>query len=48
MAKKLKKFKVHGAFKSKEKARKKEKSVNGFILMRTIKGHRRYVVLTQR
>lgn len=39
-------FTFHGAFSSKEKAVAKERAVGGFIRTRTIRGHRRYVVLT--
>ena len=40
------KFSIHGAFKDKEGAKKKEKKVKGsFIEEREIKGEKRYVVL---
>ena len=43
------KFIFHGAFKSKRAAVKKERAGKGrFILNRTIKGHRRYLVLKRR
>ena len=46
MAGKGKLFKFHGAFKSKRAAVRKEGLVHGFIRKVSIKGHRRYVVLT--
>lgn len=38
----------HGAFSSKEDAKKKERKVHGFIRPTTIKGERRYVVMSER
>lgn len=38
----------HGAFGSKEEAKKKERKVHGFIQPRDIKGERRYVVMSER
>lgn len=39
----------HGAFKSKEKARQRERRREGaFIKEVSIKGHRRYLVITER
>lgn len=48
MAGKGKKVKFHGAFASKEDAKRKEKSVGGFIREITVRGHRRYAVMTSR
>jgi len=42
------KVKFHGAFGSKAAARRKERSVGGYIRAAMIKGHRRYLVLTRR
>lgn len=39
---------IHGAFKSKTKAKSKEKKVHGFILERKIKGSKRYIVMTKK
>lgn len=36
----------HGAYKSKQAAKKKEKKVHGFIKTYKIGGRRRYVVMT--
>jgi hypothetical protein len=47
MAKRLRRFKVHGAFRSKARAKRKERAVGGFILKRRIRGSTRYVVLTE-
>lgn len=41
-------FKIHGAYKSKSSAMKKEKKVKGFIIPRKIKGKKRYLVLKKR
>lgn len=38
----------HGAFKSKARARAKEREVGGFIEAKNIRGHRRYVVMTDK
>lgn len=48
MAKRGKRVTFHGAFKSKADAVRKERSVGGFIQPRNIRGHRRYVVMTER
>jgi hypothetical protein len=48
MAKTGRKVKFHGAFKSKEKARAKERQVGGFIKAITVRGSRRFVVMTRR
>jgi hypothetical protein len=48
MAKRGRKVTFHGAFKSKEKAVAKERSVGGFIRPITVRGHRRFVVMTRR
>lgn len=45
MAKRGKRFTIHGAFKSKAAAKRKEKSVHGFIVDRRIRGKVRHVVL---
>jgi len=49
MAGRLRKFKVHGAYKSKADARKKERSKSCnkqcFILERMVKGVKRFIVL---
>lgn len=38
----------HGAFTEKKDARRKEKKVHGWIEARNIRGHRRYVVMTEK
>lgn len=38
----------HGAFGSKQEAKKKERAVHGFIQPRNIRGERRYVVMSER
>jgi hypothetical protein len=38
----------HGAFKSKARAAKKERQRGGFLKPVTIKGHRRWLVMTDR
>jgi len=43
-----KKFNFHGAFSNKEDAKRKEREVHGFIEETTIRGHRRYVVMTSK
>lgn len=43
-----KKFNFHGAFSKKEDAMAREKEVNGFIEEKEIKGHKRFVVLTNK
>jgi len=43
-----KKFKFHGSFDSKKSARTREQEVKGFIIERTVKGKRRYFVLTEK
>jgi hypothetical protein len=48
MAKKGRKVTFHGAFTSKEKAVAKEQRVGGFIKQITVRGSRRYVVMTRR
>jgi len=45
MAGRGKRFTFHGAFVTKAKARRKEKSVGGFIRRTKIKGSVRYLVL---
>ena len=47
MAKRGRRFTFHGAFGSKEKARKKERAVHGFIKRIKIRGDTRYVVMTR-
>jgi hypothetical protein len=42
------KFKFHGAFGKKADAKRKEKSVGGFIRLTKIRGSTRYVVMTKR
>jgi hypothetical protein len=48
MAKRGRKVTFHGAFKSKAKAQAKERQVGGFIRPVTVRGSRRYVVMTRR
>lgn len=48
MAGTLRQFKVHGSFKSKGQAIRKEQKVGGFIRKVKIHGQTRYVVLTRR
>lgn len=48
MAKRGRKVSFHGAFKSKAKAVAKERRVGGFIRAITVRGQRRYVVMTRR
>lgn len=48
MAKRGRKVTFHGAFKSKDKARAKERRVGGFIREITVRGSRRFVVMTRR
>ena len=49
MAFKGKKFTIYGAFKSKAKARAREHAHKGaFIQPRTIRGHKRYIVMKER
>lgn len=38
----------HGSFRSKQDAKKKERAVHGFIRATTIKGKRRFMVLTKK
>lgn len=47
MAKIGRRFTFHGAFASKTDAVQKERAVGGFIQPRTIRGQRRYVVMTE-
>lgn len=46
--KKGKTLNIHGAFKSKAAARKKEKKVKGFILERKVKGQKRFIVMSDK
>lgn len=48
MAKRGRKVTFHGAFASKSRARRKERSVNGFILKRKIRRKTRYIVVTKK
>jgi len=49
MAKRGRSLVFHGAFGNKAKARRKERGgPKRFILTRTIKGHRRYLVVSRR
>ena len=48
MAKKGKTMIIHGAFKSKSDAVKKENKTHGFIVERKIHSKNRYVVLTEK
>jgi hypothetical protein len=49
MAKQLKFYKIHGAFSKKSDANKKHKNVkDSWIIKRKIRGHDRYLVLTER
>jgi hypothetical protein len=49
MPKKGRKFLIYGAFKSKKAAKRKERKVKGFILVKRIKTlGRRFVVLKER
>jgi hypothetical protein len=48
MAKRGRKVTFHGAFKSKADAVAKERRVGGFIKAVTVRGSRRYVVMTRR
>lgn len=49
MAGRGRKFKFHGAFKSKRKAMAKERAGNNrFIRETKIKGHRRYIVMSRK
>jgi hypothetical protein len=52
MAGHLKKFRVHGAYKKKSDAKRKEKSdaCEGrcFVLSRKVRGHQRFLVLERR
>ncbi len=48
MAKVGRKFVFHGAFASKAAAREKEHEVGGFVRPATVRGHRRFMVLTRR
>jgi hypothetical protein len=52
MSHRLRKFKVHGAYKRKADARRKERSAacggRCFILPRVIKGMKRFIVLEKR
>lgn len=48
MAKRGRKVTFHGAFKSKAAAVAKERRVGGFIRPVTVRGQRRYVVMTRR
>jgi len=48
MAGKGRKFKFHGAFKSKADAVRKERAVGGFIREFKVKGQTRYTVMTER
>ena len=43
-----KKVKFHGAYKSKKDAKAKERKVGGYIREITVRGHKRYAVLTRR
>jgi hypothetical protein len=47
MAKRGRVVTFHGAFTSKAAAVRKERAVGGFIQPRTIRGHRRYVVMSE-
>jgi hypothetical protein len=49
MAKQGRKFLIHGAFKSKARAKSKHKRVrNSWIIKRRVRGHTRYVVLSRK
>ena len=48
MAKTGRRFKFHGAFGTKSKAKKKESKVDGFIKRVKIRGQTRYVVVTRK
>lgn len=49
MAKRGKRVVFHGAFSSKADAKRKERAGSGrFIVPRTIKGHRRFIVMSER
>lgn len=47
MAKRGRQVTFHGAFSKKADARRKERQVGGFIQPRTIRGRRRYVVMSE-
>ena len=47
MAGRGRRFKFHGAFGSKAKAKAKERAVGGFIKRMKIRGDTRYVVMTR-
>jgi len=42
------KFKIYGAFKSEKKARQIRQKHNAFVLVRNIKGHKRFVVMKEK
>lgn len=46
MAGKGRRFVFHGAFKSKADAKRKERAVGGFVRAKSIRGHRRYIVMS--
>lgn len=48
MAKTGRKFKFHGAFGTKAKAKRKEHAVGGFIRRTVIHGHARWIVMTRK
>jgi hypothetical protein len=48
MAKSGRRVVFHGAFKSKAKAKRKERHVGGYIKSAIVRGHRRYLVLTRK
>lgn len=48
MAKRGRKFTFHGAFSTKAKATRKERSVGGFIRKVRVRGDTRYVVMTRK
>lgn len=41
-------FKFHGSFTDKEKAKRKERSVKGFIKVVKVRGATRYAVITRK
>jgi hypothetical protein len=48
MAGRGEKLDFHGAFGSKEAAKRKEKSVGGGIITRKVKGHTRHIAVTEK
>lgn len=48
MAKTGRRFKFHGAFGTKAKAKKKERAVGGFIRRIRVRGSIRYAVMTRK